>query len=111
MTSSQRWKRHALWGFLAIVSVLLLRLAFEASVLFLVMDEDRRCFYPEHARTRREIESCLSLYTTDDCASDRIPSFDYDAGLCVGYRVGGVEPIHVLYDVHDRMILHISAYE
>jgi hypothetical protein len=95
---------------LALVGTLLIYEAVRFGGYFLAMHEDRECM---RLGTHRDaLESCLFLYTISDCTpSDRLPGFDYSAGTCVSYEIGGMEPIHAIFDSEQVLIQRISAYE
>lgn len=108
---TRRPKQMAARASIMIVGALCLWLVFKFAVYYLAFNEDSRCF-SNGQRSRHEIESCLYLYTTGNClASERIRGHRYGAGTCVSYRIGGFEPIHVIYDPDGMQIERISAYE
>ena len=104
-------KRILLYAVVVSAGAALASLAAYVGSYFLAMHEDRSCFDGQR-NTRAEIEACLYLYLAGQCSpSERIRGFDYDAGVCTSYRILGLDPIHAIYDEHDRLIERVSAYE
>ena len=101
-------------AFAALVVALALCFGFYTASYFLTMHEDEKCFGVPSLGSldRAAVERCLFLYGESPCRpEDRIRGVDYTRGVCVSYDVLGLDPIHVIYDKHGRVLNKISAYE
>jgi hypothetical protein len=63
-------------------------------------------------KSEPDVDAALRWYLKDGCRpEDRVKVFAYERGRCVGYRIGGTMPVHVVFGADDRVSAVIPAYE